>query len=48
MAVTFDSVQAQLLQSLDQTRALSAEVGQLNSKFDYLNNDRITKENVTE
>ena len=48
MAVTFDNVQVQLLQSLDQIRALSAEVGSINSKVDYLNNDRIAKDNIIE
>ena len=48
MAVSLESVQTQLLQSLDQIRALSVEVGSVNSKVDYLNNDRIAKNNIIE
>ena len=48
MAVTLDSVQVQFLQSLDQIRALSAEVGNMNSEVDYLNNDHIAKVNIIE
>ena len=48
MAVTLESVQAKLLQSLDQIRALSAEVGNINSDVDYLNNDRIAKDSIIE
>ena len=48
MPMTLDSIQVQLLQSLDQIRALSAEVGSMTSKVDYLNNDRIAKEHIIE
>ena len=48
MSITLDSIQVQWLQSLDQIRALSAEVGSMNLKVDYLNNDRIAKASIIE
>ena len=48
MAISLESVQTQLLQSLDQIRALSVEVGSMNSKVDYFNYDRIAKDNMVE
>ena len=46
MAVPFESIQTQLMQSRDQIRALSVEVGSMNSKVDYLNNDRIANDSI--
>ena len=48
MAVFIESVQTQLLQSLDQICAVSVKVGSMNSKVDYFNNDRIAKDNIFE
>ena len=48
MAVTLDSVEHQLLHSLDQIRSLSTEIGNMNSKFDYLNNGRIANKSIIE
>ena len=41
-------MQDQVLQSLDQIRALSDKVGSMKSKLDYLINDRIAKDNIIE
>ena len=43
-AIDLQQVQAQLLQSFDQIQSLSVEIAAMNTKMDFLNTDRIAKE----
>ena len=43
-AVDFQQVQAQMIQSLDQIQSLSIEIVSINTTMDFLNTDRIAKD----
>ena len=43
-AVDLQQVQAQMSQSIDQIQSLSIEIESMNTKMDYLNTDRIAKD----
>ena len=44
MALTIEQIQAQLVRSFEEIHALSQELGTVNGKVDYLNTDRLAKD----
>ena len=43
-AADLQQVQAQMIRSLDQIQSLSMEIASMNTKMDFLNTDRIAKD----
>ena len=46
MAIMMDQMQAQMARTFEQLHALSLELGQVNTKVDSLNTDRLAKDQV--